>query len=81
MSLAGNVKAPDSLLAEVERAAHAENRSADEVVKAAIERYLEERGWQRFVENNDRRARAKGMGEDDVERLIADVRRENERGR
>ena len=47
MSLAGNVKVPDSLLAEVERAAHAENRSADEVVKAAIERYLEERGWQR----------------------------------
>jgi hypothetical protein len=36
MSLAGNVKVPDSLLAEVERAAHAENRSADEVVKAAI---------------------------------------------
>jgi metal-responsive CopG/Arc/MetJ family transcriptional regulator len=79
--MAGNVKVPDSLLAEVERAAHAENRSADEVVKVALERYLEERGWQRFVENNDRRARAKGIGEDDVERLIADVRRENERGR
>ena len=81
MSLAGNVKVPDSLLAEVERAAHAENRSADDVVKVAIERYLEERGWQRFVENNDRRARAKGIREDDVERLIADVRRENEPGR
>jgi Arc/MetJ-type ribon-helix-helix transcriptional regulator len=52
-----------------------------EVVKAAIERYLEESGWQKFVENNDRRARAKGIGEDDVERLIAEVRRENERGR
>jgi metal-responsive CopG/Arc/MetJ family transcriptional regulator len=81
MTLAGNVKVPDSLLAEVERAAHAENRSADEVVQVAIERYLEERGWQRFVENNDRRARAKGIGEDDVERLIAEVRRENERER
>jgi len=81
MSMAGNVKVPDSLLAEVERAAHAENRSADDVVKVAIERYLEERGWQRFVENNDRRARAKGIREDDVERLIADVRRENEPGR
>ena len=62
--------------------AHEENRSAEDVVKNAIERYLEERGWQKFVENNEGRARAKGIGEGDVERLISEARRENEqRGR
>jgi metal-responsive CopG/Arc/MetJ family transcriptional regulator len=82
MAMAGNVNVPESLLAEVERAARAENRSAEDVVKNAIERYLEERGWRKFVENNEGRARAKGIGEGDVERLISEARRENEqRGR
>jgi metal-responsive CopG/Arc/MetJ family transcriptional regulator len=78
VAIAGNVNIPESLLAEVEKAAHAENRSAEDVVKNAIERYLEERGWQKFVENNEGRARATGIGEGDVERLISEARRENE---
>jgi hypothetical protein len=82
MATAGNVNVPESLLAEVEKAAHEENRSAEDVVKNAIERYLEARGWQKFVENNECRARLKGIGEGDVERLIAEARREGEqRGR
>jgi hypothetical protein len=56
--------------------------SAEDVVKNAIERYLEEGDWQKFVENNECRARANGIGEGDVERLISEARRESEqRGR
>ena len=79
--MVGNVNVPEALLAEVEKAAHAENRSAEEVVKNAIERYLDERGWQKFVEKNEGRARAKGIGEGDVERLISEARQNEQRGR
>jgi metal-responsive CopG/Arc/MetJ family transcriptional regulator len=77
MAMARNVTVPDSLLVEIERVAHAENKSADEVVTAAILRYLEERNWQNFVATNERRARSRGISEDDVERLISEVRGEN----
>jgi metal-responsive CopG/Arc/MetJ family transcriptional regulator len=75
--MAGNVTVPEDLLAEVQRTAHAENKTTDEVVKVALERYLEERSWRQFVERNESRARAKGIGDLDVERLIAESRREN----
>jgi hypothetical protein len=51
------------------------------VVSEAVRSCLAGQSWQPFVESNERRTRAMGIGEDDVERLISEVRRENERGR
>jgi hypothetical protein len=63
-------------LAEPEKAEHADNKSADEVVRVAVEHCLED---QTFVERNGSRARVKGIGERDVARLIAESRRDNHR--
>jgi hypothetical protein len=51
------------------------------LVSEAVRKYLEAQSWLRFVKNNERHAREMGIGEEDADRLIAEVRRENaERG-
>ena len=67
----------DDLLHEVEKTARANNRRPAEVVADAVRKYLKEQSWVEFVERNEREAREKGITEDDVDRLISDVRREN----
>jgi hypothetical protein len=42
----------------------------------AVRKYLDEQKWIRFVERNEARARAKGIKEEDVDRLISEVRGE-----
>jgi hypothetical protein len=42
-----------------------------------VREHLDRQTWAQFVERNERWARTKGIGEDDVERLISEVRREN----
>jgi metal-responsive CopG/Arc/MetJ family transcriptional regulator len=69
----------EELLHEVEEAARAQNREPRELVADALRKYLDEQSWVEYVEKNERRARANGIGEEDVERLISEVRRENAR--
>ncbi len=38
---------------------------------------IDEQSWIKFVEQNEADARAKGITEDDVDRLISEVRAEN----
>lgn len=72
----------DELLHEVEQAARAQNRKPSEVLEEAVRKYLDAQSWEQFVEKNERRAREKGISEEDVDRLISEVRHENEaRGR
>jgi metal-responsive CopG/Arc/MetJ family transcriptional regulator len=68
----------DELLQQVEEAARAQNREPTELVSEAVRKYLEEQSWVQFVERNESRARKLGIGEEDVDRLISEVRRENE---
>jgi predicted transcriptional regulator len=68
---------PDELLRQVEETARAQNRQPAEVLEDAVRQYLDRQTWAQFVERNERRARTKGIGEDDVERLISEVRCEN----
>jgi predicted transcriptional regulator len=68
---------PDELLQQVEETARAQNRQPAEVLEDAVREYLDRQTWAQFVERNERRAWTKGIGEDDVERLISEVRREN----
>lgn len=65
-----------SLLAEIQAAADEEKLPAEEVLRDAIERYLENRRWQRILDYGQQRARELGITEADVPRLIAESRRE-----
>ncbi len=75
--VSANIHLPESLLSEIQSAAQTERRSADEVITDAVHLYLEHQAWRRFVQKNEVRARAKGLSEDDVDRLIAETRTEN----
>ena len=78
---ANNISLPEPLLAEIENAAQAEHRTADEVAADAIRQYLEKQSWVKFVERNERRAKDMGITENDVDRLISEYRAENQHGR
>ena len=72
----------EELIHEMEETAHAQNRKPAEVLEEAVRKYLDEQSWQAFVGNAEERNRAKGLAEEDVPRLVSEVRRENqERGR
>ena len=75
---AGNISLPEPLLAEIQTAAEAQHRTADELAADAIRQYLKEQSWVQFVERNERRARDMGITEGDVDRLIAEYRSENQ---
>jgi metal-responsive CopG/Arc/MetJ family transcriptional regulator len=72
---------PPALFAEIQAAAEEEKRSAVEVVSDAIERYIRSRRWERLLAYGRERARALGLTEEDVPRLIAEYRREQRQGR
>jgi metal-responsive CopG/Arc/MetJ family transcriptional regulator len=77
----GNSLLSEDLIQQVQDIARDQNREPRELVSEAVRKYLEEQSWLRFVKNNERHAREMGIGEEDVDRLIAEVRRENaERG-
>jgi len=79
---AGNTNLPDELLAQVEAAARAQNRTADELVCEAVQRYIDDQKWRRILNRSTRRSKAKGLSENDVPLLVEEVRAENRaRGR
>jgi len=68
------VKMPSSLLAEVQEAAKEENRTREELVREAVERYLKDRRWQRLLAYGEQQARALGLNDADAPRLIDEYR-------
>lgn len=71
-----SIDVPPALLAEIKAAAEAERRTADELVREAVERYLEDRRWKGLLAYGEERARSLGLTEADVPRLIAESRQE-----
>ncbi len=67
---------PPALLKEIQEAADEDRRPAGEVLREAVERYLENRRWQRLFAYGEERARALGLTEADIPRLIEESRRE-----
>jgi metal-responsive CopG/Arc/MetJ family transcriptional regulator len=51
---------PPALLAEIQAAANEEKRPAEEMLREAIERYLQNRRWQRLFAYGEERARELG---------------------
>jgi metal-responsive CopG/Arc/MetJ family transcriptional regulator len=70
------VSVPSALLAEIQAAALEEQRSTDDLVQDAVQRYLENRRWQRLLAFGEAQARSLGLAESDVQRLIAESRQE-----
>ena len=60
------VSIPPTLIAEVQAAADEEHRPADDVVRDALESYLERRRWRLHSEQEEARARELGLPDDDV---------------
>lgn len=72
---------PPALLAEVEAAADEEHRPAEDMVREAVTRYMEDREWNKVFTYGESRAKALGLTEKDVPRLIAESRQEKRQGR
>jgi hypothetical protein len=72
---------PPSLLPEIRAAAEEEHREPGDVVREALERYMEDREWNKIFAYGEARAKALGLTEEDVHRLIAEYRQEKRQGR
>lgn len=68
------IKMPSSLCAEIQAAADEEQRSTDDLLREAVERYLKERRWQRLLAYGEQQARSLGLTDADVPRLIEEYR-------
>lgn len=76
-SAGSNISLPEPLLAEIRSAAEAEDRTADEVLTDAVRRYLEDRSWTSLLTYGAERAKALGINECDIDRLISESRSEH----
>lgn len=65
------------LLHQVEETARAQHREPAELVQEAVREYLDKLSWVQYVERNGRKARAMGLTEEDVPRMVSEVHREN----
>lgn len=77
-----NTSLPEELLAEVQKAAQAEQRSSDELVAEAVERYLRQKRREKLYAYGEEQAQKLGIREEAVPTLVKQARRERtERGR
>ncbi|MGD0694851.1 MAG: hypothetical protein ABSB82_08345 [Terriglobia bacterium] len=76
-----NLSLPEGLQAEIKRVARAQERTVNEVLAEAVDRYIKEKQWQSLKSYGRQKARDRGIKESDVPRLIAESRREHEQGR
>jgi predicted transcriptional regulator len=72
---------PENLRVEVEKVARAQERTVNEVLADAVDRYVKDEQWQSLKAYGSKQAQARGIREDDVLRLIAESRREHNQGR
>jgi len=76
----GNIRVSGALMAQLEQAVTAEERSPDEVVADAVERYLRLKRRETLYAYGEGQAQKLGIREEDVPALVKDVRT-TERGR
>lgn len=81
MGEAENLSLPDGLQTEIEKVARAQERTVNEVLAEAVDRYIREEQWQSLKSYGRQKARERGIKENDVLRLIAESRREHEQRR
>jgi hypothetical protein len=72
---------PAALLAELQAQAEQEHRPAGDVLQDAVESYVRNKRWQTTLAYGQERAKALGLTEEDVPRLIAEYRQEKRQDR
>ena len=65
-----------ALMAQLEEVARRQERPVSQVITDAIDRYIDKQEWERLHAYGKAQAQKLGYTEDDVERLIAEVRQE-----
>ncbi len=75
-----DILVPSAMLPEIEAAAEEEHRTPSELVRDALERYMEDQAWKKIFAYGEERAKALGLTEEDVPRLIAEYRQEKRQG-
>ena len=76
-----NLSLPDGLQTAIEKVARAQERTVNEVLAEAVDRYIREKQWQSLKSYGRQKARERGIKESDVLRLIAESRQEHAQGR
>ena len=74
MPTGNSISLPEELLAGIKSAAEAEQRSVDDVLADAVQRYLEDRSWTMLLDYGAERAKALGIEESAIDRLITESR-------
>lgn len=75
-----SISLPPKLEKEAEKAAKEEHRTKSELIREALRRYLEGRQLRKLQTYGAKRARELGtVSEDDVDRLVHDYRRDQQR--
>jgi metal-responsive CopG/Arc/MetJ family transcriptional regulator len=72
-----SISLPEELLAGIKVAAETEHRSVNDVLADAVQRYLEDRLWTKLLDYGAEKAKALGIEEPDIDRLIAESRAEH----
>jgi predicted DNA-binding protein len=65
---------PLVLATKIQAAADEDHRTPGDLVREALEHYMEDREWRQIFAYGEARARALGLTEEDVPRLIAEYR-------
>jgi predicted transcriptional regulator len=71
-----NIRVSEALMAELQRAADVEQRSPEEVVEDAVERYLRVKRRERLYTYGESQAKRLGIEEEDVPALVKEIRRD-----
>jgi metal-responsive CopG/Arc/MetJ family transcriptional regulator len=71
-----NLSLPSSLLDKVDKEAEKEDRSRSELMRAAVQAYLDRRSvWEKIFSYGDQQAKKKKLKPSNVEKAIAEVRK------
>jgi metal-responsive CopG/Arc/MetJ family transcriptional regulator len=71
-----NLSLPKSLLGKVDREAHKEDRSRSELLRVAVQSYLDRRtAWDKIFAYGDQQTKKKKLKPSSVEAAIAEVRK------
>ena len=77
-----NIKISEGLMTELQRAADIEQRSLEDVLGDAVERYLRVKRRERLYAYGESQAKRLGIEEDDAPALVKEIRRDTSaRGR
>ena len=77
-----NIQVSEALMAELQRVADVEQRSPEEIVEDAVERYLRVKRRERLYTYGEGQAKRLRIEEEDVPALVKEIRRDTSaRGR